>query len=199
VEVPSVKGILLGATVAGIQAAIAGQRIARVQVEVQLEAEHIAYLDEKLDPTRWYPVQVIGRMSDVLAGILGGMPDDALRQLGGAGVAILRQSGMYQQANFEPGSLAGANPSQMRAFARVTASVWPAMYNFGRTRVESEPGSGAVLVHYEDVAACPDSIRYTIEGFTAEIARLASADRTEVTSERPSPDHFVTRILQIDR
>ena len=194
-SVPSVKGILLSASVAGIQAALAEGRTSRIQVEVQLEAEHIPFLDEKLDPTRWYPVQVIGRMADVLAGIMGGMPDAAQRKLGAAGVSIIRESGTYQQADFEPGSLVGASPNEVRAFARVTASVWPAMYSFGRTRVEWEEETGAVLVHYEDVAACPESIRHTIEGFTAEVARIASDGRSQVTCERPSPDHFLTRIL----
>jgi hypothetical protein len=196
---PSVKGILLAATVAGIQGAIADGRISRVQVEVQLDAEHIPYLDEKLEPTRWYPVGVIGAMSEVLAGIVGGLPEDAFRRLGAAGVEIVRRSGLYQQADFAPGSLCGANATQRKAFARVTASVWPAMYDFGRTRVESEAGSGAILVHYEDVAACPEPIRFTIEGFTAEVARLASNGAARVSSERPGLDHFVMRIEMSER
>ncbi|MGH0033689.1 MAG: hypothetical protein ACQGVK_01535 [Myxococcota bacterium] len=194
-SVPSVKGILLSATVAGIQAALAEGRTSRVQLEVQLDADQIPCLDEKLDPTRWYPVTLIGRMAEVLAGIMGGMPDEAQRKLGAAGVAIIRESGTYPQADFQPGSLVGASPTEIRAFARVTASVWPAMYDFGRTRVEWEEQTGAVVVHYEDVAACPESVRHTIEGFTAEVARIASDGHAQVTGERPSPDHFLTRIV----
>lgn len=197
-SLPSASGLLLDAVVASVQTAIAGGRISRVQVEVQLEAAHIGFLDEKPDPARPVPVDVLGSMAEVLAGILGGMPDDTLRRLGAAAARTIRRSGRYPQAAFDRGSLVSGDPGRMRAFAAGVAGLWPALCDFGRTRIEGDPARGGFDVHYEGVSALPESLRHGMEGLTAAVVAIASHGSATVTSERPSPDRFATHIVLPD-
>jgi len=189
-----VKGILLATTVQGIHGALAAGSLARETVEARLEPRELQLLDEKLDPTRWYPVDSIANLMELLAGVLGGPRDLALRRLGEAAVEILRSNGTYQQLAFEPGSLETGDPSELRAAGRLIASVWPAFYDFGTTRIEPEADSNAILLHFEDLGSCPSPVRHTIEGFTARVAELLSAGALTAAFPAAPADRIVIRL-----
>ena len=190
-----VKGVLLATTIAGVKASLASGKLSPEDLEAQLEAEDLALLDEKLQSAGWYPVGTIGRMAELLARALGGPREEALRRLGGAAVEILRQAGTYQQLDFEPGCVRGGDPEELRAAGRLIASLWPAMYDFGRVRVETEPGAGAVLIRYEGLAACPRPVRHTIEGFTARVADLLGDGAVTVDFPPADEGSWIVRIV----
>jgi hypothetical protein len=150
--------------------------------------------DPGIDPARWYPAGAIGRMMTVLAGTLPGSLEESLSRLGGATVHILRQSGMYQQLDFEPGLVEDADLVQLRSVGRLIASMWPAMYDFGRTRVESDAGGQSILIHFEALGDCHPAILSTIEGFTAEVTSLVSAGSMRAICEQDGCGHLVARI-----
>jgi hypothetical protein len=190
----SVKGILLATTVQGIHGALASGALTREEAEARLDASDLRLLDEKLDPTRWYPVGAIANMTDLLAKVMGGPRELALRRLGEAAVEILRGNGTYQQLSFEPGSLRAGDPTQLRSAGRLIASVWPAMYDFGTTRVETEADSAAILLRFEELGACPAPVRHTIEGFAARVADLLSDGTLRASYPETSPDRIVVRL-----
>jgi hypothetical protein len=191
---PGVKGILLATTVRGIHGAISGGALTREAAESRLEARDVELLDEKLDPTRWYPVSSIASMADLLAGVMGGPSEEALRRLGGGAAEILRASRTYQQLNFEPGCLQMGDVTQLRSLGRLIASVWPAMYDFGTARVEPEPESSAIVLRFEGLGTCPAAVRHTIEGFTARIADLISDGALEASYPACPADQIVIRL-----
>jgi hypothetical protein len=189
-----VKGVLLETTIIGIRGSIAAGRLSRESVETRLEPADVELLDAKVEPTRWYPVEHIVHMMDLLAEQMGGPRDEALRRLGAAAVDILRQSANYPQLDFEEGCVDGAGSMQLRGVGRKIASMWPAMYDFGQTRVESVPDSTEILLHYEDLGDSTGPVRYTIEGFTRRIASLVSGGALGVTYDEPAVGHLIARI-----
>ncbi|MDH3687535.1 MAG: hypothetical protein OEP95_14980 [Myxococcales bacterium] len=189
-----VKGILLATTVQGIHGALGAGSLKRETVEARLEARDLALLEEKIDPTRWYPVDAIANLTELLAGVLGGPRDLALRRLGEAAVEILRSNGTYRQLAFEPGSLKPGDPAELRSAGRLIASVWPAFYDFGTTRIESEAESAVILLHFEDLGSCPSPVRHTIEGFTARVAQLLSHGALSASFPAAAADHIVIRL-----
>jgi hypothetical protein len=83
---------------------------------------------------------------------------------------------------------------QLRGVGRKIASMWPAMYDFGQTRVEWLPDSMEILLHYEDLGDCTGPVRYTIEGFTRRVASLVSGGALGVRYEEPGAGHLIARI-----
>ena len=190
---PSVKGVLLIGSVSALRKRIREGALTREAAEVRLDARYHAFLDEKLDPTAWYPVGAMGEFNELLADSIGPSREEALRSLGTQGVAMVRGTGTYQQVEAEEGSLERASKFEARAFTRMTASVWGAFYNFGKMEVEQDE-KGQLSLHLRDVAPLPDAVRMLTEGWVAALTEHVSRREASVTSERTADDHIVYHI-----
>ena len=191
---PHVKGILLETTVRGIQGALGAGSLTRDALEAALEPRDLALLEEKLDPTRWYPVASIANLAELLAAQVDAPREEALRRLGAGAVEILRNAGTYQQLQFEPGCLVPGDAVQLRSIGRLIASMWPAMYDFGSTRVEPVADEVAILLHFEALGDCPRAVRHTIEGFTARVGALVSDGALAATYPECPAERIVVRL-----
>lgn len=195
-SVPSVKGLLIISSVTAINAAREAGEISQTEVEFALEADDLALLEAKLEPTRWYPVASLGRMSELLAKMAGGDRVEALRAMGAKSVAAVREQDIYSQMAYEEGTLENASALQLKSFARTAATLHNMFFNFGQPRVEADAAGDAILIHYENVEGYPDATRITSEGYTAAMATLALGRQCEVRSENVRPDSFTLRFAQ---
>ena len=191
---PSVKGLLLIGSVKAIRSAIKGGDVARESVELMLTPGDLEILDSKIESTRWYPVGMIGRLQEILAKMVGGDRIAALRRLGALAAGDVRDTGTYDQMDFEEGTLESASHIRRVSFARRSATLNSMMFNFGTSRIEVDEANRDTLIHYEEVGEFPDSMRYTIQGFTEAVARIASGVDVPVSLEEIHPDRFTLRI-----
>jgi hypothetical protein len=132
--VPSVKGILLLGPVAAVRKAICKGKLTTAQVEHALEEPDLIYLKEKVQPTSWYPVEIMGRYLELQASLESGPRDEVLYEFGIQALYYTQYTqsrNRYQQLDVVTGSLEGASTAQMRMTTRKLLSVWGAFYNFG--------------------------------------------------------------------
>ena len=193
-SIPSVKGILILGSVMAIRSAIKSCRITRDSVELMLEARDIEILDAKIEPHRWYPIDIHGRLQEVVAKIVGGDRIAAFKVIGANGAGMVRDTGTYGQMDFDEGDLVGAPKQARRFFARKAATMHEMMFNFGTCRVEVDDKTNETFIHYEEVSDFPESIRYGTLGFTAAVAKLATGVALDVSIEGVEEDRFTMRI-----
>lgn len=135
--VASVKGILLLGPVAAVRKAIRKGKLTTEQVEHALEEPDLIYLKEKVQPTSWYPVEIMGRYLELQASLESGPRDEVLYEFGIQALYYTQYTqstqsrNRYQQLDVVTGSLEGASTAQMRMTTRKLLSVWGAFYNFG--------------------------------------------------------------------
>ncbi len=185
----SVKGIFLAGAVSTVRKAIREGRALREQVEARLDGPDLPFLEEKVDPTLWYPVTTLGHYLDVLADLEGGDPRQALINIGRRAADMAARTGRYQQLSRE--RTIGESPSDVLRYGRLVTSVITAFYDFSRMSFGPHPTEpNTFQIQWLDVADLPESNRFCAEGFIDRVAHHASESRFEVTSARPSPDHI---------
>ena len=198
ISVPSVKGLLIISSVVGIRAALEDNEVSQDEVDVALEAEDLALLEAKLEPTRWYPVASLGRMTELLAKIAGGDRADALRAMGVKSAEAIRKQGTYSQMTYEEGTLEKASALELKSFSRLTATMHNVFFNFGESRVDADPETGAILIHYTRMESYPDATRLSSEGYASRMSTLAVGRECEARSENVRRDGFTLRIALVD-
>ena len=62
---PSVKGSVFLIGVQGVKRLVTDGHLSREEVEFELRAEDIGYLDEKILPASWYPVTSFDRFASI--------------------------------------------------------------------------------------------------------------------------------------
>lgn len=196
---PSCKGVLLASAVSAVRAAISRGAIQRALAESRLAAEDLRFLDENVEPTRWYPVRALGGYLELTAVVAGGTSDAIYDKLGEVSFQITRSSGFYQQLDFEEGVLRGGSPYDFKRFARLLASIWGAFYNFSSWRVDlpeegDRGGSWIGEAHWMDVVVLHPCLCPTTGGFIRAIFERATGSRVRVQCELPSRDHFLFRL-----
>lgn len=188
--VPSVKGVLLLGPVSAIRKAIREGRLTTERVEHALEEPDLIFLEEKVQPTSWYPVEIMGRYLELQASLEPEPRDEVLHEFGVKALYYTQGTNRYRQLNIETGELEGANPTERRMTTRKLLSVWGAFYNFGRFEM-SHDDEGKPIVVYLEVEALPEAIRPTIEGFMSAISSQVTGREVRVTSERPVPGRII--------
>jgi len=197
---PCCKGLLLASAVMPVRSAIRHGVLQRDAVEARLEAPDVVFLDEKVDPTAWYPVGILGRFLDITAELLGGASDATYDRIGIMSFEAIRATGTYGQLDFEQGRLRGASMSDFKLFAKLLASIWGAFYNFSRWDVEmaepDDPQGRLADVHWKDVGPLPGCLCPITRGFIRALYGRAMEGPVDVTSEQLAPDHFLYTICR---
>jgi hypothetical protein len=175
----AIKGTLFGPVRDDFQALVGRGRLSPEEVETRLEARDVAFLDEKIGVTAWYPIDTYARLLDTLCEVEGGdRADDYLRRRGAAAAHRLIEGGVYSQMH-------ATVDAWGERVGRIMVTLAPLMFNFGRWTCDTS--GGGLQVDAEDVAPLPDSTRIVIEGFIEVMATRALHDAVTVRSERPSP------------
>ena len=189
----SVKGLLLLGSAATLRAALESGRLTRDELEVRLEPEDLPWVEEKLDPTRWYPVASLGRMTELVVSVKGGARVPTLRAIGEKAAEDVRAQGTYAQMSFDEGAVREATLLEMKSFARQTATIHNALFDFGRPVVELDEEREHILIRYEDVRGYPEATRISGEGYTSRMASWALGRPCRVRAEDVQPDAFTFR------
>jgi hypothetical protein len=189
----SAKGIFVAGAVASVRKAIRQGRVAREQVEIRLDSQDVAFLDEKVDVGLWYPISTLGHFLDVLADLQDGDREVALTNIGRAAADMAAQTGRYAQLDTK--RKAGDSPTEVLRYGRLITSVITAFYDFSHMSFGPDPNdASAFQIDWFDVGDLPESNRFAAQGFIERIAHYASHSDPVVRSSRPTPDHIVFSI-----
>jgi hypothetical protein len=178
-----VKGTAIASVIDDVNRLLAERRIARDDLEVQLEREDLVLLDEKVFPSNWYSLGSYGRLTRVLLAAEGKGSLEYLVARGRRAAERLRQAGLYAAQLKVDRDRWGERVGNMMV------PLGPAIYRDTFWRIELSDVDGGVSFGIEvDVPEdFPDLCRHQTQGFIEHAATYASGAPVEVTSERLSP------------
>ena len=184
---PSIKGAAFFGTVARLQACLESEQVTEEQVELRLEAQDLRFLDEKIEPSLWYPIASAGRIDELVVELSGREREEFFVACGLEEVNSVFSRGIFETL------IEGARKMEARAPEALThlASLG---FNFGRWTCE-EVSPTKLIVQGQEVAPLPESIRYTVQGIILGLARKLRGVGDEISSQRLRPDVITYRIL----
>jgi hypothetical protein len=184
--VGGVKGTAIESVVADVKRLVESGRISREQLEVQLEAEDLEILEQKLLPSVWYSLGAYGRMTQLLYEAEGRGRTEYLLERGRRAAERMRSVGLYAQ-------LSAARDRWGDSLGTMMVTLGPAIYRDTewRFRLLGAAAEMSFEIELSVPEAFPDVCRYTTQGFIEHAASHASAQSVRITSERVGP----TRIL----
>jgi hypothetical protein len=192
---PSVKGLLLGGVVVNVRRLRERGAISEEALESRLSRGALALLTEKIDPTRWYPLEAYRELVDLLWQVDGGGDPEYMREKGRAWAAKLYDAQRYQQLAYADSTArrAASDEDSVRQ-GRLIASLVQTFWSFVEPQVELDPERPHTL---RFTLACsapfPEANRYTTEGFMNHMIERGGGTH-RCASERPSPDRVVIRM-----
>lgn len=184
-QIPSIKGTAFELAHADLNRHLAEGRLSREQAAARLDAEDLRILEEKLNPTAWYPIASYGRIVELLSE-LEGRSDTESYLLGRGAIAAekLSNAGTYQQLD---ASSAQLGPR----VGKIVITVAGMIYNFGRWEFEVGDTSGDFRVIVKECRDMPEVSRVTTQGFIQTVSSRIAGFPIRVTSHRPSSDRIV--------
>ncbi len=191
---PSIKGIAFSSIVADVVRLLEEGRIDRDALTVQLEAEDLRIMDEKIQPGLWYPTASYARFGAVLDQIEGGGQPSYFIGRGARAAERLFAAGVYSQLERADKRAAEieSEGALTRLDIRLTLSLWNAMFSF--TTWSYEPDSSDTNTFTCNVGGAsdfPEVLRLAAQGFLEYgFSRLAGSPVT-VASERTGEDEIV--------
>lgn len=191
---PSIKGIALHSVIEDVRRLRDEGRIPETLLETRLEQKELEWIDQKVQPALWYPIDGYARLSQLLLEVEGrGDPGYIVRR-GEAAAARLFDTGIYVQ--LQHGEQRGEEArSGGRAFnehdGRMMTTLSGSMFNFTRWsyRVEGDE----TIIEVTDAAAFPEVSRLAAQGLISYIASRVRGQPTPVKSTRPDRDRVVFR------
>lgn len=182
---PSVKGTAFDSVLQDARTLVGSGRITPEQLETQLEAEDVAYLDEKINPMSWYSVQTYTRWIELLAEVEGNdRPEAYYNRRGSIAADRLHDSGLYPMLETKSERLG------LRAL-RVFITIAEALYNFMKWRGEVNEDGKGFTIFVDEALDYPNPARFVAEGFLAHGAERVIGQPVSVWSERPVDDQVV--------
>jgi hypothetical protein len=191
--VPSIKGTAFQSVLEDVRGLVESGRLSRAQLELELEAEDVRLLDEKVLPGLWYPLTTYGRLTELLMKHEGKGKSAYVVARGARAAERLFAAGLYQQLSRgdEIGAKKrAANEAWSQHEANLMTSLAGAIFNVSSWRYITE-GDGTSRIDVSDAAALPEVSRWAAQGFVEYTASRLSSTSMRVTSERPSPDRIV--------
>jgi len=184
---PSIKGAAFCGTVARLQACLESGQATQKQVELRLEAQDLRFLEEKIEPSLWYPIASAGRIDELVVERSGREREEFFVACGLEEVDSVFSSGLFETL------IEGARKMETRAPEALThlASLG---FNFGRWSSE-EVSPGDFTVKAQDVTPLPESVRYTVQGIILGLARKIRDVGIEISSQRLRRDEIIYRGL----
>jgi hypothetical protein len=184
-----VKGYLVASVVERVRVALDQGRIGRDHVEVVL-GSHAALVDEKIDPFRWYPVEVLAGLNRLLAKAKGGHQRTAMLELGAEQFELLSAMGVHQQLSFSEGKLSGSSPGDIGRWGRLVSTMIRSVHNFSEASFEVDPAHPECFhLDWRGIEALDDIVLESMLGFMVALARRSSGGDPRVTLQRPTPGH----------
>jgi hypothetical protein len=197
---PCIKGIVIADVAANLRRLVEKGRIAPEQLEVRLEAEDLALLEAKVQPALWYSIYSFERLMQVMADAEAGDDREGyLRRKGRITAERIQELGLYAQLERSDDGADGSPDTLSERAIKLTLSLWPAMVNFSRCRLQMESDDPLVFrVDVDDAEHFVPVLRVANAGFLEGVfSHLADAPvRVEIDEDEDA--HFVYRI-QLER
>ncbi|HEY8156177.1 MAG TPA: hypothetical protein VII72_18750 [Myxococcota bacterium] len=188
-SIPSIKGTAYLSAHADVNALLERRAITRAGLEVALPAEDLRALDEKVQPTAWYPIASYHRLLQLLCDKEGkGNAQAYLIARGEKAGERIAGTGVYQQLD------ASAEALGVRT-GRIVITVAGLIYNFTSWHFEREGAEiGHFTIRVEDAADFPEPARFTTQGFIQYVSMRIVGQPMLATSERPLPSRILFHV-----
>lgn len=184
---PCVRGAGFDSVLEDVRALVAAEVISETQLAQHLDPEDYAYLDEKIESQRWYPVASYRHYLELLCATDSNTSaEDYLIQRGAIAAERLRATGAFEMLEVETSQIG------LRAL-EVFITIADRLYNFTHWTGALDDGDLGYTVTVTDAADYPDVARWVAQGFLERGAVYVTANPVRVTSERPSPDRVIFR------
>ena len=194
---PSVKGLLLGGVVVNLQRLRERGRLGADACEVRLSRGALGLLEEKVDPSRWYPLAEYAELVDLLWDVEASRDPDYMREKGRAWARKLYDAHRYQQLEYADSSAGAiATPEEAVRQGRLIASLIATFWSFVEAHVDLDPERPSTLrlvLSGRLARLFPEANRFTTEGFLNHMVERAGGSQ-RATSERPAPDRVEFRL-----
>ena len=184
---PCVRGAGFDSVLQDVRELIAAEVISEAQLGQYLDRADYAYLEEKIDSQRWYPVGSYRRFLELLCATDSNTNAETyLIQRGATAAERLRATGMFEMLEVETSEIG------LRALG-VFITIADALYNFTRWSGQIDEDELGYTVTVEDAADYPDVARWVAQGFLERGAVYVTSNPVRVSSERPSSDRVIFR------
>jgi len=187
--IPSIKGTGFLSAHADVNALLARRAITRDELEVALDAEDLRLLEEKVQPSAWYPIASYHRLLHVLCDkeAKGDVQAYLIARGERAGERIAA-TGIYQQLDTNPERLG------MRT-GRIVITVAGMIYNFTSWHFEREGATaGHFSIRVEEATDFPEPARFTTQGFIQYASTCIVGRPMIANSERPLPSRILFHV-----
>lgn len=185
---PSVKGFLLRSAVDEIGQLRETGRVHPQDLERFLKPTDLPLLGDSVLPTHWYPVDAYGRCVDLLWEADGRSQENLVGR-GAATARLLLEEGACARL------IVATRDSGGDATGRLLLNLGARLYSFMRWDLIGHFGDDTYAVEVHHAAAFPEVLRVATGGFLECLHSLASGRPLEVTSERPTPDRMLFRVI----
>jgi hypothetical protein len=176
-----VKGSIFQMAIDAVKQTVEEGRISEEEIEAQLEAEELRFLEEKVLVGAWYPVDCFDRLVQLTGSLTSaGYPDFLIRRGRKAADTLLGNQiyGRFHDTIQERGDQGGASVLTL-AKLMMNFSSWELLpYENGDT--------SHFVIEVTEAGPMPDVLRYTAQGFIERVSELMVGRPMEVTSERPT-------------
>lgn len=195
---PAIKGSAFQSVVEDVQRLLQEGHLSREALEVRLDRADLPFLEEKVLPAFWYPIETYRRLSELLMEVEGGGRPEYVVRRGARAAERLFTLGIYQQLRrgekiAEEIRSSGSTWTQQDG--AIMASLAGAIFNFTSWRfVADAEQRGAHRIEVSDAAALPEVARFAAQGFIEYVSTRLAQAHVRVTSERPSPERIVFRL-----
>lgn len=184
---PCVRGAGFDSVLQDVRELIAAEVISEAELAQHLDRADHAYLEQKIDAQRWYPVGSYRRFLELLCATDSNTSAETyLIQRGATAAERLRATGMFGMLEVETSQLG------LRALGDFI-TIADELYNFTRWSGEIDEDGLGYTVRVEDAADYPEVARWVAQGFLERGAVYVTSNPVRVSSERPSPDRVIFR------
>lgn len=193
---PSIKGSIVEIMVEELVALREQGRIDPVDLEARLDADTLALLERKVDPSSWVPLTSYEQLALVLQLVEGGRDASYMRARGERAGKRLSEAGIYQQLKFVENRHHDTDSVELfKTDMRLIMSLQAALLNVGSWNVETDPDHpDRVMVVVREADAIPDCLADAIEGFFDSLSARGPHGGLRWSLERPRRDELRLRM-----
>ena len=164
--------------------------ISRDALEVRLSANAVRLLEEKIEPSIWYPLDAVDELSRIIVEFEGDGRPQYMRLIGCAALDHLLQRDVFR--SFIEGAM-----KQRGKEGQTLVGLAALVYNFGHWSFEGDDLT-EFTVTMDDATPLPELARNTIAGFMESLVEHCVGARVAISSERPSADRVVFRAVPVE-
>ena len=188
---PSVKGSLFVTGVAAARRYRDAGLLSEDQIAARLGPAALEALDQKIDSSRWYPIEAFCEMVDLDWETAAERDPAYMLRLGAVAARRFFERGIYQQLDYAKRAGRVENRGALLRQAKLITTVTNSLYSF--LEIDVRVVNNVLEIVYGNAAPLSEALRYTTIGFMNEVNRWQGSSR-RWTSERVTPDLVLFRL-----